>query len=151
MTGIPAQPPRRLTLRTIIGAVIRCVVILGLAWLSVLLAEAATGPSVGANIGAGLLGILVILVGSFVWAVLDGRRRGTGALPMWAIVAALYTALMLGMDLIALRDWDSVPEGVEYDWGATLSSVTFGACFALLACLGGVAVGTALGGRRRPA
>ena len=60
----------------------------------------------GANIGAGLIAFGAVVVISFGWAYVDGRRRGASpTVVTWAFVAAAFGLLwLLGLALVEADD-----------------------------------------------
>ena len=96
----------------------------------------------GANIGAGLIGFGLVVLVSFAWANVDGRRRGAGpTAATWAIVAMAFGLLwLLGLATIEADDSMSLAERVRFD--AFLAVWTAGLVF-LPAGVGAAVGGTA--------
>ena len=82
--------------------------------------------STDANIGAGLIAFGVVVLVSFGWAVVDGRRRGgSSAMVTWAVVAAAFGLLwLLGLALLEADDSMSMAERLRVD--ASLAVFTAG-------------------------
>ena len=97
----------------------------------------------GANIGGGILVLAIALVGSFVWAMRDGRfRADRGASKMW-VLAAILTFVLQAVRHIAEVGMPTDSES----WSiiATVASIT-----AVLVLAGG-GVGAAVGVRQHRA
>lgn len=100
----------------------------------------------GANIGAGLIGFGVVVLVSFGWAYVDGRRRGAeSTVVTWAIVAVAFGLLwLLGLAVVEADDSMSLAERLRFD--AFLAVWTAGLVFLP------AGVGSAIGGTaHRPA
>ena len=96
----------------------------------------------GANIGAGLIAFGVVVLVSFGWAYVDGRRRGAAAaVATWAIVAVAFGLLwLLGLAVVEADDSMSIVERLRLD--AFLAVFTAGLVF-LPAGVGAAIGGTA--------
>lgn len=94
----------------------------------------------GANIGAGLIGFGLVVLVSFGWAYVDGRRRGAeSTVVTWAIVAVAFGLLwLLGLSVVDADDSMSLAERLRLD--AFLAVFTAGLVFLP------AGVGSALGG-----
>ena len=94
----------------------------------------------GANIGAGLIAFGAVVLVSFGWACVDGRRRGASpTVVTWAVVAAVFGVLwLLGLALVEGDDSLGVAERLVLD----SSVVVFTAGLAFLPA----GLGAALGG-----
>jgi hypothetical protein len=98
----------------------------------------------GANIGAGLIAFGVVVLVSFGWAYVDGRRRGAASTTAtWAIVAVAFGLLwLLGLAVVEADDSMSIAERLRLD--AFLAVFTAGLVFLP------AGVGAAIGGSRPP-
>ena len=98
----------------------------------------------GANIGAGLIAFGVVVLVSFGWAYVDGRRRGAASTTVtWAIVAVAFGLLwLLGLAVVEADDSMSIAERLRLD--AFLAVFTAGLVFLP------AGVGAAIGGSRPP-
>jgi len=95
------------------------------------------------NIGAGLIAFGIVIVVSFVWSVVDGRRRGLpSTVACWAIVAV---ALSLGwVVLLAVAERDG-SMSTRDALSASLGLVPFTIGLVLVPSLVGAAIGQSLG------
>lgn len=95
-----------------------------------------------ANIGAGLIAFGVVVVVSFGWAFVDGRRRGASpTVATWAVVAVAFGLLwLLGLALVEADDSLGLVERLRLD--AAMVVFTAGLVF-LPAGLGAALGGTA--------
>lgn len=114
---------------TAIAVVVRLVVL-----LAALAAYYAATPylfpgSTDANIGAGLIAFGAVVLVSFGWAVVDGRRHGAAPSTLvWAIVAAAFGLLwLLGLALVEVDDSMSLADRLRLD--AFLAVFTAGLVF----------------------
>jgi hypothetical protein len=73
--------------------------------------------STDANIGAGLIAFGVVVLVSFGWAAIDGRRRGSAAtMLVWAVVAVAFGSLwLLGLAVLEADDSMSIAERLRLD------------------------------------
>ena len=73
--------------------------------------------SAGANIGAGLIAFGAVVLVSFGWAVVDGRRRGAASTAVtWAVVAAVFgLTWLLGLAVLDSDDSMSVAQRLRVD------------------------------------
>lgn len=73
--------------------------------------------STDANIGAGLIAFGAVVLVSFGWAVVDGRRRGAApTVVTWAAVAAVFGMLwLLGLAVLEADDGMSLAERLRAD------------------------------------
>ncbi len=96
----------------------------------------------GANIGAGLIAFGAVVLVSFGWACVDGRRRGASSTAAtWAVVAAAFGLLwLLGLALVEADDSLGVAERLLLD--SPIAVFTAGLVF-LPAGLGAALGGTA--------
>lgn len=87
----------------------------------------------GANIGAGLIGFGLVMLMSFGWAYVDGRRGGASrTVVTWAVVAGLFGLLwLLGLAVVEADDSMTLVERLRFDsflavWAAGLVFVPAG-------------------------
>ena len=125
---------------TVLAIVIRLVV-MGAALAAYYAALPHLFPGEGdANIGAGLLAFGVVVLVSFGWGLVDGRRPGAAsAVVVWAVVAVVFgAAWLLGLALLEADDSMSLTERLQLD--------AFLAVFTAGLVLVPAGVGAAIGG-----
>ena len=97
-TSRSAPAPANGGVRRLVGGIaartaVRALALLVLFWGQMWLWDT-FAPSTDANIGAGLLAFLTVVVLSGVWGLLDGRRHGlVGALAAWVLAASVFDAV----------------------------------------------------------
>ncbi len=107
-TSRSAPAPANGGVRRLVGGIaartaVRALALLVLFWGQMWLWDT-FAPSTDANIGAGLLAFLTVVVLSGVWGLLDGRRHGlVGALAAWVLAASVFDAVAA----VAQDSWDS--------------------------------------------
>lgn len=126
----------------VVAALVRtCVYAAALAGFYAALANF-TSKEGGANIGAGLLAFAAIAAASFVWALVDARRRElTQTIAIWAIVAAVFSVGWLVVRAVIEADASmSAAELVLHD----LFLIPFTAGLVIGPAVVGAAIGQAL-------
>ena len=75
--------------------------------------------SADANIGAGLIAFGAVVLVSFGWALVDGRRWGASPTAVtWAVVAAVFGVLwLIGLAVLEADDSMSIAERLRVDAG----------------------------------
>lgn len=78
-------------LRAVLAVLLRALALPVVAWLAFTAVDAASGPVVGANIGAGVVGLAAIAVVAGAWAFVDGARSSDAraTLLRWAAVTVI--------------------------------------------------------------
>ena len=94
------------------------------------------------DIGAGLIAFGIIIIISFVWSVVDGRRSGlTSTAARWAIVAVVFSLGWVVLLAVAERDGSmSTRDALS----ASLGLVPFTIVLVLVPSLVGAAIGQSL-------
>lgn len=99
-------------MNSVLNVIVRVVGMVAIAWVAGQLVILSSGDDSGANIGAGLISLLVMIAASFAWALLDGRRwrdrRQT--LLTWLVVAVLSAVVMV-FQMQTIRELDTAVLG----------------------------------------
>ncbi|NHA67172.1 hypothetical protein [Phycicoccus flavus] len=107
--------------------------------------SALSDPSGGADIGAGVLAFALVVLVSFVWSLLDGRRAGLGrVLLRWLLVAVLVGAFLAAFPQIG----SDTSFDLQVYLGDLPESGPFGAALVFVPALVGALIGRLIGGRR---
>lgn len=131
-------------LRPVLAVLLRAAALPVVAWAAFTAVDAASGPVVGANIGAGLVGLAAIAVASGTWAFVDGLRRSDlrPTLVRWVAVTVVAVPA-----LAASGQW-GVPGAFDLSvWRDDLLTIGW---FDALLVAGPAALGAALGRAAAP-
>ncbi|MBR7742689.1 hypothetical protein KC207_05225 [Phycicoccus sp. BSK3Z-2] len=92
----------------------------------------------GADIGGGVLALLAVVVGAFVWALRDGRHAGLGhVLVRWALVGVLVG--------LVFAVFPQVGSDSFFSWAEYLEDVPSDALYGLVLTLVGALPGALIG------
>lgn len=83
-------------MKDIAAVIIRVLGLVAVAWVGFWAGNIGYDEAGGANIGAGLLAFLVVMIATLVWAVVDGRRSRRTVGPLvarWVVVAVVLGVL----------------------------------------------------------
>lgn len=94
-------------MKTFLGALMRAFFVGIVPTLVLLVVERAFYHGVGADIGGGVMTLATMTLGSLVWAVIDGRRRGPAAVVLWLLVAAWVVPLDAARAVVGAGGYDT--------------------------------------------
>lgn len=128
-----------MSLRSVSAVLVRIVALAALAWATLTAVDRASGPVVGANIGAGLAAMAAVLLAAGAWGMVDGVRAKALApvVVRWAAVAVLAAPTFTASSQLGAP--------APFDWGLwAMESLTMGWFWAAIVAAP-AAVGVALG------